>query len=196
MEPLRTFPPYYTPPGVAKPAHCPHTAPFRLNTGCGPDKAGGICWGGVYQPASADLWKKTGGGWWINFEGKRPQHLMRAVTLPGRVVAGAEADHLWLVPQILNPDMSCAIPQRFGATADGSYGWVDEPKYADLISTMRAIRLGDVRDDATQIETAIALLATNYHTDTHDLAASGWLSSDLLFRTIVAAGGGDAEGIL
>ncbi len=196
MEPLRLYPAFYTPPGVDRPGHCPHIAPNQLAPGQGPDGLGGKTWGGIYVPAAKDQWKQTAGGWWINFTNKRPANLMRSVTLPGRTVSGAEPEHLWVVPQILNRDLTCAIPQRFAILADGSYGWADEPKYADLISTMRAIRLGDVKDDKTQIGVALTLLAINYHVTANELAAAGWLTDEMLFRVIVAAAGGEAEGVL
>lgn len=196
MEPLRLYPQFYTPAGVERPAHCPHRAPNHL-VAPGPDgQLGGTTWGGPYRPATASEWTKTAGGWWVNFANKRPANLMRAVTLPGRTVAGAEPDHLWVVPQILNRDMTCAIPQRFAILKDKSYGWVDEPKYADLISTMRAIRLGQVKDDAALIAAALALLEINYYTDAADLAAVGWMTNDMMFRVIVSAAGGETEGVL
>jgi hypothetical protein len=196
MEPLRVFPLFYCPPGVAKPGHCPHRAAVGLIDGQGPDGLGGMMYGGPYQPALAHQWSKTGGGWWINLAGKKPGHFMRTETLPGRTVVGADPEHLWVVPQIINADMTCAIPQRFGTMRDGSYGWLDEPKWADLIGAVRAIRLGDVKSDATMIATAIALLAANYHLSEHELAVAGWLSTDFLLRIIVAGGGGEAEGVL
>lgn len=196
MEPLRLFPLWYCPPGVARPDHCPHKAATALVAGAGPDGRGGTMWGGPYRPDTREQWRQTAGGWWINFTGKKPAHLMRAQTVPGRTVTGAEPDHLWVVPQALNADMTCAIPQRFAFMPDGSFGWVDEPKHASVIQRVRAARLGEIKEDAELIGLAVDLLGMNYHVAAEELGAVGWLSSDFLFRIIVAAGGGEAEGIL
>ncbi len=196
MEPLRLYPGFYTPPGVAKPEHCPHRAPNQLLAGQGPDGLGGKTWGGTYSPALKGNWTKTAAGWWVDFTNKRPANLLRNVTLPGRTVIGAEPEHYWVVPQILAPDMTCAIPQRFANLPDGSFGWVDEPKYAEIISTIRAIRLGDVKDEPTLTATALALLGLNYHITANELAAVGWMHTDMLFRVLFSSAGLDGEGIL
>jgi hypothetical protein len=196
-SPLLLYPGFYTPPGVEKPPHCPHRGPGnQLVAGQGPDGQGGRTHGCAYSPLTKGEWTKTAAGWWINFTNKRPANLLRAVTLPGRTVSGAEPEHLWVVPQILNRDMTCAIPQRFAILPDGSFGWADEPKYADLISTMRAIRLGEVKDDTLLIKTAVALLEINYYVTANELAAVGWMTNDMMFRVIVAAAGGESDGIL
>jgi hypothetical protein len=204
---LSPYPPIYVPTGVAKPACCPHRAPFGVAPGGGPDRAldtagnpsdqGGQCFGCAMN---RDLpWKRTRSGWWVMVEDYLPQHLARAesprAVRAWDIVEGFAADHWWRVPILLQQDREHGL---WLSALDRVYtgeGWADPNGWADLIEPLLQIAyetpLHADREQRNRAVTdlAIRLLQVGQWVDADLLGAAEWLSERLLAQIIEAAMG-------
>lgn len=195
---MTPYPLIFCPPDVAKPACCPHAGQVRQTSEGGPEKTGGTCWGGPFDPAGAQ-WIKSRAGWWLGLIGHKPQDLTRLESHPRvmrwRVIDGALDGHFWRVPVLLTP--ADEMPKHGYISAldrlwNGSE-WTAPQDLAALQEPLLAIVHGiplkmDLAErDAAIRGLAIGLLTVGHWIDHEFLAMTGWLSESLILATIRAA---------
>lgn len=199
-------PRWFLPGNHSRPAHLP---PGGIATLTGPTREPGLCVGGPIVPDEAG-WQDTGKGWWVHLAGCVPAQLLRLTPVPGPIIPGADPDHQWQVPQLLNPTaggLVCSLPQ---VLTDA--GFAPPPAFAGLMGRLRDLMvpamaemdqasreqrqpvLGLAESDATQL--AIDLLTVNYHVSRAELIVTGWLTDHLAARVLFSACGltGDGHG--
>lgn len=204
MDPLTPYPLYYCPPGVARPAHCPHLHIFRALPQAAPDDQAGTVYGGVAQLADRAAWvRHPTDGWWLLPGGQRPQDLVRIETSPRilrwYLVQGAEPKHWWRVPVLLTP-ADAADPR----SPDKGYvsaldrlrhrgGWSAPEALRSAQERLLAVALGhelaatiDERNTAV-LRLVADILSLGHHVTDFELDAFGWLSEALVDRVLIAA---------
>ncbi|HYG69178.1 MAG TPA: hypothetical protein VD838_16020 [Anaeromyxobacteraceae bacterium] len=205
------LPRYYTPIGVAAPAHNPHPGGSRLFDGVGPDvdheptkkrkkRGGGIVYGGAYTPGEPG-WVEAPAGWWMNLDGCLPHHTTRLDTSPRITrwaqVQGARPDHYWRVPVLLQPDGKGEGRSIFVSALDRV--WKGGDTYADpadLAALQRRVlevcygvaKDGDHKRHRTSLGVLVAdILAVGHHVSPFEIIAGEWLSEVVELRVLLAA---------
>lgn len=196
------YPEYYTPPGVAKPAHCPWLAPSGIVSEAAvhtPDGQIGLYWGISYDPKTRGLWQKSADGWYVLLHGRSPNDCARLQLIEGYPITGTKPDQVWIVPQLLrwHPEarLMSAVPSVLQASASGAYDWLPPAHLRPLMERLRAASLwNQVPDlptitDAEFAQLAIDVLAVNYHISQHELALAGWIDTRMVVEIVQAAAG-------
>ncbi len=99
---------WYLPPGVARPGHLrPSLAPARLEPGAGPDHAGGMVLGGLYDPSTELRWKRTSAGWWFLGDTMTQRDLDSSLRVRGEPFLSILHEGLqWRVARLLDADLT------------------------------------------------------------------------------------------
>jgi len=182
-------PVYYCPPGVDRPAHVASLGAAQLRTEAGPDgfASGGRTFGGCWDPAQ--VYVAAPAGWGVHLpHGLAPAHLLRVDALPGFGFSG------WVLPRILNPDQTLAIPQTLRLDPDGSLRWEPPAGLVDLVQRLRAAHdsgqtLSEQVRSAEGTALVLDLLALSYHVSAVELSALGWLDTTLAVQVLRCACG-------
>ena len=153
-------------------------------------------YGPNYDDATKDAWEQTSAGWWILWDGARPEHFARLRTMKGMGVEGAQDGHRWLIPQLLQWDpesiLVCAVDEIY---RQGT--WEPPVHLVPILEGLRAIAMAKVQPirtvtDPEALELGMAVIALNYHISIVEMDLGGWMSSGFLTRTLCAAAGEQA----
>lgn len=200
---LSPYPLYYCPPGVARPAHCPHIHIHGAVPEAAPDGAAGTVFGGPALPADRERWVQHPAGWWLLPGAHRPQDLVRLETSPRiqrwYLVQGALPSHWWRVPVLLTP----ADPKDPGNPDKGSVSALDRIRHRGGWSAPEALRSAQERllavtlgyelagtleeRNAAVVALAVDLLGLGHHVTEFELDTYGWLTESLVDRVLIAA---------
>lgn len=189
-------PRWYIPPGIPMPTHLPplprlHVLPEHGPGGCDDGERGGVVVSADgWVPARAGCFRKTRAGWWVDLGGTAPQGLARLSVTAGTAIPMG-GGHL-LVPHLLRVDPDAGLVYA-GTTEFRDYAWQPPQAIAELLWKIKAVVQWqdghDPLDDDAVTSLAVAVLAVNYHLSIHELAITGWLTSDLVTRILVIASG-------
>ncbi len=207
---MTPYPLIYTPPGIDKPACCPHPGCAKIMPGRGPDctvgleparQVDGCCWGGILTDSPSLVWLKVKAGWWLGLEGHQPQHLSRLRTHPSirrwRTIEGATPEHHWRIPVLLEVTGD-GKDTWYVSALDGHWNgvdFVDPPEFEELQTRLLSIaHKRDVHADLAErnrliLDLVLRLLAIGHWVDdAGDLvAAAKWLSESMMQRVVLAA---------
>jgi hypothetical protein len=189
-----SLPLVYCPPTVRRPAWAAEIGPFGRLAAAG----GGVCWHGPWREGA---WRQHPAGWQVLLDGHKPQHLLRARRHPRvlrvRELLGAEPDHAWLVPVLLQPVGDAASANLFAPAVDlvwrgGDWRIPDDLDHLvrdllDLANKAPAEPSADPAEANRRLAATVAAgLALTHHCDLELLDLTGWLSANLMSRAVDA----------
>ncbi len=204
MSELNPYPLMFCPPGIDKPACCPHMGQVRVKSDAGPEGAGGICWGGGYD-AQAGTWTKTAAGWWLNLNGQQPQHLTRMQTHPRilrwRSIPGALEGHWWQIPVLLTHVLH-GEDKTYVSALDRIWSGTEwaapselKPIQERVLAVVNGIPLDmdlEVRNAAVR-KLAVSILQIGQWVDQDFLSAAGWLSERMMLNAVACSADLEAD---
>jgi hypothetical protein len=192
---LTPYPIWYTPPGMGRPACCPHVGGLQVIVPGPDEQVGGMLWGAAALPVGD--WRRAGPGWWICADGHLPQHLTRLDGHPRiprwACVEGATPEQFWRVPILIEKSEDTwrsALDRVWG----GDTFTVPEdlePLSRQVLAISAGVPLHETLEERNRLcaRLAVDLLALGQWVDGDLLAALGWLSEDMMERVILAACG-------
>ncbi len=207
---MTPYPLIFTPPGIEKPACCPHPGFVNIVPGRGPDctvgnepaqATGGRCWGGIISDSPELTWLKVKAGWWLGLEGHLPQHLGRLRPHPSirrwRIIEGAAPEHHWRIPVLIEV-AGDGKDTWYVSALDGHWNgetFIDPPEFEKLQNRLLAIaykqdlHVDQVERNRLVLDLALRLLAMGHWLDDAGdvVAAAKWLPESMMSRVILAA---------
>lgn len=202
---MNVYPRWYVPEGIARPAHVRLPLGARCAPGVGPDVAGGGAGGGqmiggTFLPGESG-WHKAADGWWVNIGDANPQALVRLDRHPRvlrwEAVPGIRADHWWMVPVLLTPELDQEGRSVIYVTAlDQSWRgdrWADPHDLVELqrrlLNACLAMAPEKLSEQAlNELAHLVTDLLKMHHDVTADeMIAGGWLTLNVMLRILTTA---------
>jgi len=193
-------PRWYSPPGVAKPAHVCIPGEMQCLDNAGPPGAvpGGKCYGAPVE-IGEEGWTLHPAGHWFNLTDATPCLMIRLDIHPRLIrwvdAGGAKEGHMWRVPVLLDPVCDeKGIIVTFKTALDRMWNGSDWsiPKEIDdlrrrLLLVNHAIGTNQADlSSAEAVKVALDLLHLGQVFDDHEVINAGWVNEVLVVRTLIA----------